>query len=213
MDDISESAEHIANRLARALNDPGLLAKRHRNRARFSPSLSYGRHFAPPQPDAKQAAVLVAMEPRERGWAIPLTVRPTHLPDHPGQISFPGGRLEENESHLEAAKREFEEELGAAFDGVVVGELLPIYVYNSNYFVRPYLAVSRRTVKLAPCKHEVDRVIHLPVSTLNNPLLHEERNYCRGAMCWRATTFRNGSDHVWGATAIMLGDVAAVVGA
>ncbi len=57
-------------------------SQRHAGRSRFSPSLAYGRHFCPPLPTAKAAAVMMLIQPYEGQWAIPLTVRPNHLPDH-----------------------------------------------------------------------------------------------------------------------------------
>lgn len=205
------SAKALTSEIASRLSSSSLIQRRQESRARFSPSLSFGRHFAPPLPSAKEAAVLVLLERREGQWTIPLTVRPKHLPDHPGQISFPGGRLEGNEDHLEAALREFTEELGTEFVGDIIGELFPIYVYNSNYHVRPFLAVSNQTLEYSPCKREVERIVHMPVKLLNDEQAHPELGFGRGSLQWKAKAVQVDIDHVWGATAIMLGDVAALL--
>ncbi len=180
----------------------------------FSPTISYGRHFSPPQPTAKQAAVMILLELCDGEWSIPLTERPQHLPDHPGQISLPGGRVEGDELPLDAAIREFNEELGTVeFPGEVVGELSPLYVYNSDYYVRPFLAVGAGPIQYFPCQHEVARVIRLPMNHLLQVGHSVEQTFHRGAATWTARTIQCEDVAVWGATAIMLGECATLLAA
>jgi 8-oxo-dGTP pyrophosphatase MutT (NUDIX family) len=187
------------------------LKNRHAGRKRFSPSLSYGRHFGPPAPTAKQAAVMIMLEASDSGWTIPLTERPKHLPDHPGQISLPGGRVEEGESHLEAACREFTEELGTAtFPGEFVGELQSIYVYNSDYYVRPFVAVCDQRLAYVPCEREVERVIHLPMDHLLDDNRVSQQEFRRGKASWHSNTIHCDDALIWGATAIILGEFARI---
>jgi 8-oxo-dGTP pyrophosphatase MutT (NUDIX family) len=201
----------LATRLREQLNDNFDLTFRHMGRMRFSPSLSYGRHFGPPAPTAKQAAVLIMLEPSEGGWTIPLTERPKHLPDHPGQISLPGGRVEEGENHWEAACREFVEELGTShFPGKFLGELQSIYVYNSDYFVRPFLAVCDQRLTYAPCEREVERVIRLPVEHLLDDRRLTRQEFQRGKASWHSSTIHCDDALIWGATAIILGEFARI---
>ncbi|MCA9194954.1 MAG: CoA pyrophosphatase [Planctomycetales bacterium] len=192
---------------------------RHRPQARtwqykFSPSLSYGRHFACPLPGHKPAAVLIIIErgrlassPEE--LTIPLCLRPQHLPDHPGQVSLPGGRLERDESAQQAALREFEEETGSTCcANAIVGKLSPIYVFNSGYLVTPFVAIrDAPRVPYAPCQHEVQRLIHLPVSVLLDTNSHAERDFSRGQVSWSARCIDIEGIAVWGATAIILGEL------
>lgn len=200
-------AAQLRNQLS---SDQGLL-HRHMGRKRFSPSLSYGRHFGPPAPTAKQAAVMVMLEVSESGWTIPLTERPKHLPDHPGQISLPGGRVEVGESHFEAACREFSEELGTtAFPGEYVGELQSIYVYNSDYFVRPFVAVCNQRISYVPCEREVERVIHLPIEHLLDDNRLSQQEFRRGKASWYSNTIHYDDALIWGATAIILGEFASI---
>ncbi len=187
------------------------LTDRHAGRMRFSPSLSYGRHFGPPAPTAKQAAVMIMLESSESGWTIPLTERPKHLPDHPGQISLPGGRVELGESHLDAACREFTEELGTCtFPGEIVGELQSLYVYNSDYFVRPFVAICNHRLDYAPCQREVERVIHLPVEYLVDDSRLTRHEFHRGKASWHSSTIHCNDALIWGATAIILGEFARI---
>jgi 8-oxo-dGTP pyrophosphatase MutT (NUDIX family) len=194
-----------------------LSSERHRLRSHFSPKLSYGRHFSPPGPSAKPAAVLVLLnQPTAdcdwRDCTIPLTVRPDHLPDHPGQISFPGGRLEQGETYAEAAQRELQEELGLPrFEGSIVGSLTPIWVFNSDYHLKPFLAVQIGELNCNPCQHEVARLIEFPLRHLLSTDDSQSRQFSRGVIQWQANVFVHDEDVVWGATAIVLGELAAIV--
>lgn len=214
---MSQSAFAIARAslltsLQKTLGEDNDAEIRHHSRQRFSPSLSYGRHFGPPSPTAKQAAVMILIEERGGEWSIPLTERPQHLPDHPGQISLPGGRLELDETHIDAAIREFNEELGTlTFPGHVVGALSPVYVYNSDYYVVPFIAISNGPNNYVPCEHEVARVIHLPVSRLLENGKYVEQVFHRGRTQWTSRTIQCEDVQVWGATAIMLGECARVL--
>ena len=200
------------DKLRESLNSSWLPESRQRERIRFSPDLSYGRHFGPPTSRSKMAAVMILIEPRQQGWTIPLTVRPDHLPDHPGQISFPGGRLEGEETFRQAAEREFNEELGTpSFPGHVLGELQPIYVFNSDYYVRPFVAWCPNQNEYEPCGNEVARIVHLPLATLLDPQSHVVQPYSRGSVSWNALAIQSNQDQIWGATAIMLGELKAVL--
>lgn len=183
-------------------------------RAAFSPGLSYGRHFGPPAPSVRQAAVIVMIEPRGGQWTLPVTVRSDHLPDHPGQISLPGGRLEAGESHQQAAQREFCEELGCEVEPeAIIGELLPLYVYHSDYYVRSFVAISPRLYAYTPCPREVSRILHVPLSTLSSCACPpaERHEFARGLAVWSAPTIQDGEATIWGATAIILAELSAIL--
>lgn len=213
-----QSSMNWPDRLEQLLLQNELLQQRQQSRARYCPDLSYGRHFAPPVPSARPAAVMILLEQPEPGahWSrctIPLTVRPDDLADHPGQISLPGGRLENVETYQEAATREFQEELGLdRFPGRVLGELLPLWVFNSNYRLRPFLAVHAGRLDYSPCQREVARLIHLPVAQLlleSTTVTHDV--FSRGSVRWKAGVIRYQCDQIWGATAIILAELAALL--
>jgi 8-oxo-dGTP pyrophosphatase MutT (NUDIX family) len=189
-------------------------AARNASRRRFSPSLAYGRHFCPPLPTARRAAVMILFERRGDGWSIPLTVRPHHLPDHPGQVCLPGGRLEPGETVTEAAEREFCEELGLEqFPAHTLGQLQSIYVFNSDFYLTPCLAAVEHELEYEPSVEEVESVIHLPVEYLLDLERHVIRAHARGAVSWTALGIEYEGIHIWGATAIVLGELAAILSA
>ncbi|MFN3192499.1 MAG: NUDIX hydrolase [Aureliella sp.] len=201
----------LLHHLQGELRSPAAMHGRRAGRSYFSPKLSYGRHDGPARPTTKPAAVMILVEPAARGWQIPLTVRPNHLPDHPGQISFPGGRVEPGETPIEAANREFLEELGTPMQGQVLGTLSPIYVFNSDYMVTPFVALSKTEHEYEPCKYEVAEVVSLPIHHLTDPSFHEVKDYSRGGIIWSARTIISGTHCIWGATAVLLGELSALL--
>ncbi len=201
--------DQLPLRLARRLREPLPGRRAHR---RMRAELAYGRHFGPPASDARQAAVLVCLVPRGIHWHIPLTLRPAHMVDHAGQISLPGGTSEEGETLRQCALREYGEELGADESKLtVLGQLSPLYVFASNFFVTPWMAV----VDAAPCwhpnPHEVQRVLELPLSTLLDPGQHAVHLLHRRGYHFASRHIQCGEDRIWGATGMILMEVAQVV--
>lgn len=204
-------AENFLEHLKIQLGCSETRQRRRAGRSYFSPKLSYGRHDGPARPATKPAAVLILVEPGTDGWQIPLTVRPNHLPDHPGQISFPGGRVEAGETPIEAAEREFHEELGTPMRGEIIGTLSPIYVFNSDYWVTPFVAVAEAKHQYQPCEFEVAEVVSLPIQHVTDPQFHEVRSYSRGEIDWTARSIISGPHTIWGATAVLLGELSGLL--
>lgn len=175
---------------------------------RFAPELSYGRHFGPPPIDARPAAVIALLFRCDDSWHVPLTVRHTALGQHAGQISMPGGSVDAGETPAAAARRELDEELGVS-DGIeLVGELAATYVYVSNFLVSPFVAVARSRPNWRPHDGEVERVVELPLATLFDPSCAGNITIERGPVQFRAPCVHVGEDCVWGATSIILGQLA-----
>ena len=181
--------------------------------SRFGPPPHDGRHYADPPPDARNAAVLVLLYPQEGSWHIPFTLRPTSLPDHGGQISLPGGAIEPGETALEAAIREFHEELGA--EGLpidILGSLSPLYVTASNFHVRPWVGVAPRQPRLVANPAEVAEIIEVPLPHLLDPCnLGSHRRHSNGRS-YTAPHFCWESHRIWGATCLILGELVTVLG-
>jgi 8-oxo-dGTP pyrophosphatase MutT (NUDIX family) len=177
---------------------------------RFAPQLSYGRHFGPAPASARPAAVLVLLLRRAGRWHIPLTERPDHL-RHGGQISLPGGIVEQDELSADAALREFAEELGTQAPCDVIGQLQNCYVFASNFLITPWLAATTQEPNWIPQADEVERVLELPLDVLLDPHAIGSMAIERGPLAFHAPCYQFGQDSIWGATAIILAELAELI--
>jgi 8-oxo-dGTP pyrophosphatase MutT (NUDIX family) len=151
------------------------------------------------------AAVLVGLIAREEHWDVLLTRRTDHLRDHPGQISFPGGRLKSpTESPLAAALRETHEEVGVAPEFIDVIGYLPPHAVVTGFAVCPVVAVLRPGFTLHADPREVAEIIRVPLTHLLDPvnLVRSERIVRGVAVPVYACQF--GPHNIWGATAQIL---------
>jgi 8-oxo-dGTP pyrophosphatase MutT (NUDIX family) len=182
-------------------------------RARMSPELTYGRHAGPAPPTARLAAVALALFRREGYWHLPLTERPMTLAHHAGQISLPGGAVDDGETSLEAALRELEEELGFDAPHVVLGRMADCYVFASDFLVTPWLIASfEAETNWRPHDREVQTVVEMPIETLLDEQAVGRLTIERGPLVFHAPCYRMGSVRVWGATAMMLAELAQLLG-
>lgn len=201
---LSNLADHLAARLERAL--PGAGAQRD-----MEPELAFGRHSHPPPEDARKAAVVIALYERDGVWHVPLVLRPQTMKDHAGQIGLPGGALEPGEESCAAALRELREELGIQPDDVrVLGPLSPIWVFATNFAVTPWLAVASSCAP-QPDPAEVAELLEVPLDHLLDPANRSTCRQRRGPLGFSAPCFRWGPHMIWGATAIILSELVAVV--
>jgi 8-oxo-dGTP pyrophosphatase MutT (NUDIX family) len=148
------------------------------------------------------AAVLFPLVPRPEGIQVLLTRRTGHLRDHPGQISFPGGRMEpEDASPCHAALRETFEEIGLAVDLPFPLGYLPAYRTVTNFLVHPVVARVTPPFTLRLDSFEVAEAFEVPLDFLMNPANHrEERQMYKGV--WHAYhVIQYGDYTIWGATA------------
>jgi 8-oxo-dGTP pyrophosphatase MutT (NUDIX family) len=165
----------------------------------------------PPGQTPKLAAVLVLIYPGAGGLTLALTERTSHLAKHAGQISFPGGHVDpEDTTLLDAALREADEELGIqARDVEVLGELRPVYIPPTNFLVHPFVAYAGRRPEFRPSPGEVAQVLDVPLAHLLDPatIVTEVRDI-QGARL-QVPYFRYEHHKIWGATAAMLDDLLA----
>ncbi len=180
--------------------------------ARFQPELSFGRHFVPPPPAARRAAVLVLLQFHADGWTVPLTLRPAEMLDHASQVSLPGGLIEPNERSEDAARRELLEELGRIpADLVLLGQLSPIYLFNSNFAVEPWLAATRSRTPWAPNVAEVAELIEAPLEVLCHPDNRVEWQREFNGVIARVPGIACARHRIWGATCMILAELIALV--
>ena len=159
------------------------------------------------------ASVLIALVPRDEITVL-LTQRTDHLTDHPGQISFPGGRVEPEDADAAAtALREAHEEIGLEASFVDVLGAMPTYTTGTGFIVTPVVAFVRPGFSLQADPFEVAEVFEVPLAFLMNPAHHRrhaidvagvQREFF--SMPWDATDDQGEPRHyfIWGATASML---------
>ncbi|MBC7851826.1 MAG: CoA pyrophosphatase [Pirellulaceae bacterium] len=178
----------------------------------FAPELAYGRHAGPPSVGSRQAAVLVLAYPHEGEWYVPTMVRSHSLKEHAGQIALPGGSVDAGETPAQTALREFEEELGASRGEIdVLGALTPIYVFNSNFYVRPFLGLCLARPDFQPNAAEVAELIEIPLRALLSPENHSSHQIHRRGITFRVPHIQIGQHRVWGATCMILAEVMALM--
>jgi 8-oxo-dGTP pyrophosphatase MutT (NUDIX family) len=158
---------------------------------------------------ARRAAALLLIHPGPAGPALPLTVRRTDLPHHPGQVSLPGGSIDPGESVEAAALREAQEEIGVAPEAVrLLGRLSTLWIAVSNFVVHPIVGMTDATPGFRPHPGEVAQLIEVPVSDVRDPgRLHWTRRM-HETVELDYPYFDLGGQVVWGATAMILGEFA-----
>jgi 8-oxo-dGTP pyrophosphatase MutT (NUDIX family) len=209
MDGMGASFDTLRSQLMAGLSGglPGPEA--HRS---FAPELAFGRHAGPPAFDSRQAAVLVLAYPHAGEWFVPTMVRAQSLKEHAGQIALPGGTVDSGETPTQTALREFEEELGASHETIdVLGALTPIFVFNSNFYVRPILGLCPARPEFQPSSAEVAELIEIPLRALLSPENHSAHQIHRRGLSFRAPHIQIGEHRIWGATGMILAEVMALM--
>ena len=162
--------------------------------------------------DCRTAGVLILLLPQEDDPAVVLTVRREHLPDHAGQISFPGGQREGDESLLDAALRESEEEVALPPASVrVLGRLTPLYIPPSDFCVHPFVGRTEGAPELHPTDEEVEQVLRVPLAHLLDPATRTTEPRRLGGTDVEVPYYDVAGHTVWGATAMMLAEFLAAV--
>ncbi len=160
----------------------------------------------------REAGVLALLYPVEETPYIILTARRAHLKQHAGQVSFPGGRREPGEDLQTTALREAEEEIGVPPTSVdVLGAMTPLFIPPSAFCVYPFLGALSHTPDLAPQDAEVADILHVPLAQLLDPatVQHEDRVLSNRNV--NVPFFAIEGHKVWGATAMMLGELVALL--
>lgn len=153
----------------------------------------------------RPAAVLVAVWQHQGAARVILTKRASHLTHHPGQVAFPGGKLDAADPSLEiCALREAEEEIGLPPQRVDLLGRLPTHETVTGFTVTPVLGLVRDAFDPVPQADEVEEVFSVPLAHVLNPDLYTiQRRLWRGT--WRRYyAVPYGPYYIWGATARML---------
>lgn len=162
-------------------------------------------HSLDPPPEGRVGATLVLLRPTDDGeLSILYTRRQPTLSSHPGQISFPGGRVDPGEGVVEAALREAQEEVGLDPASVrVLGRLPAFYIPPSRFWMASVVALWEAPHELQANPDEVDQVLHVSTATLREPDRWRAvpLSVAGSTWAWHLAPQRL----LWGATAVVTG--------
>ena len=160
------------------------------------------------------AAVLVPLLDVDGEPHVLYTRRSSALPRHRGEVAFPGGRHHPDEdADLRAtALRETHEEIGVAPALLrVVGRLTPVFISVSGYRMEPFVAVARGRPPFRVAEEEVDELLEIELARLLDPRLRAQRVAPRDGIDVVIPYFAIDGREIWGATAMVLAELAAVL--
>ncbi len=153
--------------------------------------------------------VLLLLYCHQNELHLVLTKRRDDLNSHAGQISFPGGSRENNESLQMTALRETQEEIGIQETAVtILGSLSTIYIHPSDFKVHPFVGWvhSQQQPQFIPDPNEVAQILEIPLVHLFDSSTRQEEPRNIGGHQFMIPFFNFGGHKVWGATAIMLSE-------
>ncbi len=168
-------------------------------------------------PDGARTGAALLLVYRHQGeFQVPLTVRGSEMRNHTGQVSLPGGHVDEGETIEMAALREAAEEIGVDPGAVeVIGRLTPIHIPVSGFILHPVVGVTHARPAFHAAEWEVARIIEAPVARLCDPgiVMREGRTrQTDGEPVEIDVPFYDiDGEKVWGATAMVLSEFCAIL--
>lgn len=153
----------------------------------------------------RAAAVLVPIVDHADGATILLTKRTDHLSKHPGQVSFPGGRVDpEDTDAVAAALRETDEEIGLDRSYIQVAGFLDEYITGTGYEIKPVVALVKPGFSLTLQQEEVAEAFEVPLSFFLNRDNHKRESAMWQGVLRHYYSMPYEGYRIWGATAAML---------
>lgn len=157
------------------------------------------------RPALRDAAVLVPLVVRDAGLQLLLTRRSDHLAKHAGQVSFPGGGVQDGDAGpQETALRETEEEVGLSRRHVSVIGYTERYETGTGFAIQPVVALVQPPFDLTIDANEVAEAFEVPFDFVMDPANHQTHHavWQGRKRAYYAIPF--GRHYIWGATAGML---------
>lgn len=164
--------------------------------------------------NAKESAVLVILFPENEEIHLLLIQRTIYNGAHSGQISFPGGKVEETDvDFIHTALRETEEEIGlSVLSQQIVGKLTNIYIPPSNFVVEPFVAVIDQLNDLKLNFSEVETIYKIPISIfLDDNFIQKRDLISRSKTLYSVPCFVFNDLVIWGATAMILNELISII--
>ena len=165
---------------------------------------------------AYDGAALLLVYPHDDTLHIALTVRGSGLRNHTGQVSLPGGRVDQGETFEVAALREATEEIGVDPNAVeVLGRLTPLHIPVSGFLLHPIVGYTSMRPAFQRAEWEVARIIEAPVNRLSDPTVVKREIQTRvvkgQSIDVDVPYFAIDGEKVWGATAMVLAEFCAIL--
>jgi 8-oxo-dGTP pyrophosphatase MutT (NUDIX family) len=153
----------------------------------------------------RDAAVLVPLIDRDDGFHLLLTRRSADLPSHAGQVSFPGGRVQEGDASIaDTALRETEEEVGLSRSFIDVMGYMEPYETGTGFAIQPVVAIVRPGFVLRADPREVAEIFDVPFNFVMDPANHQRHHAVWQGRERAYYAMPYGRHYIWGATAGML---------
>lgn len=161
--------------------------------------------------NAKQAGVLALFYADLNNITnLVLTLRKAYNGVHSAQVAFPGGKLENDDNSLkDAAIRETFEEVGVPINSIeIVKTLSQVYIPPSNFYVQPYLGITKKKPTFIKQDDEVDAIIEVPLSHfLDENIITKKKVKTSYSIEVEVPAFELNGHAVWGATAMILSEI------
>lgn len=162
-------------------------------------------HFAPPE--LRPAAVLAAVTERHDRPGFLLIHRPSNMRSHPGQVAFPGGKIDPGETPVEAALREAYEEMGIHERDVTVIGTSDVYCTGTGYAITPVLAVVPPDIEINPSPTEVAAWFEAPVDFVFDHANHTHHSATYMGQERRYIEIMWHQHRIWGVTAAIINNL------
>jgi len=178
----------------------------------LNPHLRDNQNFINRHQGRKDAAVMIPIIARHRPSVL-LTVRSKEMPSHAGEISFPGGRVDNNDTdHQMTALRELEEEVGVTDDRVEILGDIGIHHGGRGYRVSTYVGLIDDAIDICPCPREVEEAFEVPLDFLTNLNNHQIEKMNDGDVEFKVFSIQYKDYYIWGLTAGILRSFAEQIG-
>jgi len=164
-----------------------------------------------PKGGFRHASVLVPLYEKDGAPHVLLTLRPSSMRSHAGQIAFPGGKLDLGEESMQAALREAHEEIGLdRREATVLGRLSEVIVLTSPFRLTPWVASVPYPYPYVAEPGEVAEILHVPFAALLDEEAYGVSRVEAYGMEIDTHTYRAGPHVIWGATARILHELLSV---